>query len=161
MQCVYCGADTRVTRTTEIDDNTTRRERRCKDKNCGKKFYTLEHMDSPWLFIRKSTGNRENYQQHKLRESVVIAAGKPETRILKGNSIDSIVGTVERGIIALASQRQTPEINSKEIGKLVLKELREADFGAFLRYLSVFSTEIQQDDELRKLIDKKYGQGVR
>lgn len=161
MRCVYCGEDkTRVTRTTPMDDNTTRRELKC--AVCGNKWYTREQVETLGLFVRKSTGHKEPYHQTKLRESIELAAGKAEGkhRLLRTNAIDSILGAVEGEIVSFARRHNTTEIESKEIGKMVLKELRDKDFGAFLRYLSVFSSQILQDDQLRTLIDKKYGKGM-
>jgi len=161
MRCIYCGDErTHVTRTTPLEDNTTRREHRC--RVCKNKWYTRERVETIKLFVLKSTGIKEPYNPTKLRESIEVAAGKPGGKHsrLRVNAIDSILGSVEGKIVGLARQRGTMEIDSKEIGKLVLEELRDKDYGAFLRYLSVFSNEILQNEELRTLIDQKFAKGI-
>jgi transcriptional repressor NrdR len=101
-----------------------RRRREC--PACGTRFTTFETLRAGPTFVVKRDGAREPFDRDKLRRAVIGAAHK---RPVSRAEIDRIVDRVE----ARAAVGGT-ELSSPEIGELVLAELLELDYGAYLQF---------------------------
>jgi transcriptional regulator NrdR family protein len=104
--------------------------------------------------VRKKNGDRQNYDRSRLRRSLVQAAGSGKHRQIRDHQIDELLRDIEAQIWRQLQTSTDNTVSSTEIGLIVLEELRRADYGAFWRYLSVFSSEIFKDDNLRELGDE-------
>lgn len=131
MRCPICGADdTRVvnSRRTPAGDQV-RRRREC--EKCRRRFTTCEYYEPIEFIVVKRDQSREPYEQRKMRSGLEKAC---EKRPVGQDDLDRIVYAIESELRNLGSR----EIRSEEIGKLVLRKLREVDPVAYLRFASVY-----------------------
>ncbi|MDI6715966.1 MAG: transcriptional regulator NrdR [Actinomycetota bacterium] len=131
MRCPYCGfTDSRVvdSRLNELGD-VTRRRREC--LNCGRRFTTFEKVDEIPLTVIKKNGEREPFSRNKLLDGILRALVK---RQVSRERAEQIVDEIE------ASLRNDfkREVTSKELGEMVLRQLRDIDKVAYIRFASVY-----------------------
>lgn len=132
MLCPYCKEpNTQVidSRTSE-EGSVIRRRRKC--PACGGRFTTYEKAALLMPQIIKNNGSaREPFSSEKLRRSMEIALRK---RPVKAALVDEAVNSIERQL----RLRGEKEVSSKEVGDLVLAELKCLDMVAYIRYGSVY-----------------------
>ncbi len=145
MFCPFCKHEqTQVidSRTSE-DGATIRRRRRC--LHCEKRFTTYERIELSMPSIIKRGGGRCEYDQRKLRASMMLALRK---RPVSRERIDEAVNRIEQRMLALGER----EIRSDRLGELVMEELRGLDKVAYIRFASVYLNfeDIRKFSELVK-----------
>ncbi|WP_404378449.1 transcriptional regulator NrdR [Caenispirillum salinarum] len=131
MRCPFCGHDdTQVkdSRPTE-DNNAIRRRRYC--PSCQSRFTTFERVQLRELTVIKRHGQRSPFDRDKLTRSIRIACRK---RGIDEERIEQIVNGIQR---QLESSGET-EIQSAQIGELVMKALQSLDQVAYVRFASVY-----------------------
>jgi transcriptional repressor NrdR len=131
MKCLYCNfEDTQVIDTRISEDKTQiKRRRRC--TNCDRRFNTLETIELQMPSIIKSNGAREEYQENKIRTSLVKALHKrPVPQLQVDNAIDNI----RQQILNLGER----EVSSAQVGDMVMQELSALDKVAYIRFASVY-----------------------
>lgn len=131
MRCPFCGHDdTQVkdSRPTE-DNNAIRRRRFC--PSCQSRFTTFERVQLRELTVIKRHGQRSPFDRDKLTRSIRIACRK---RGIDEERIEQIVNGIQR---QLESSGET-EIQSAQIGELVMKALQSLDQVAYVRFASVY-----------------------
>ncbi|MDP7180052.1 MAG: transcriptional regulator NrdR [Candidatus Woesearchaeota archaeon] len=150
MQCPYCyHAETKVNDTREPTISTTRRRREC--LKCKKRFTTYERVESIDLVIVKKDGRREQFNRNKLLRGIVSACQK---RPIPRERIEKLVDEIETEL----RNKDGIEINSKDIGELVIRKLEELDKVAYIRFASVyreFNNLKSFEKELRKIGEVK------
>jgi transcriptional repressor NrdR len=131
MLCPHCGSPhNRVVNSRDAQNATAiRRRREC--LNCGERFTTFETIEDSPVQVIKRNGSREAYDQGKLLRGLRAACRK---RPVSDEAIREIVGRVERTLF----NRSAKEIESREIGELILSELRAIDEVAYIRFASVY-----------------------
>jgi transcriptional repressor NrdR len=131
MKCPFCGdPNTQVTDTRENDDgDVVRRRRRC--VHCDKRFTTYERLELKLPHIVKRNGNRTEYSHDKLVASMELALRK---RPVTTEALEAAVDRIEARLMAVGET----EINSAQVGELVMKELKKLDKVAYIRYASVY-----------------------
>jgi transcriptional repressor NrdR len=122
MNCPTCDRETRVLETRQSTSGVVRRRRQC--RACGARFTTNERIVSQPFRVRKRNGRYERFDRGKLRRALLGATHK---RPVSASEIDRIVGRVEAGA-------GDGELDAARIGELVLAELRELDYGAYLQF---------------------------
>ena len=131
MRCPFCGDDnTRVIDSRPADDNQAIRRRRQCDE-CGKRFTTYEKVETIPLIVIKKDKNRETYDRAKIESGVVSSCHK---RPISANDIERVVDEIENKIFSL----EVKEIESKQIGEIVMDELKNLDQVAYVRFASVY-----------------------
>ena len=131
MHCPFCQhEDTRVidSRLTE-DGATVRRRREC--PQCGERFNTFETAELKLPAIVKSGERREAFDERKLRTSFERALQK---RPVASHDVDSAV----REIINDLRRSGEREVPSRQVGELVMRELKKLDQVAYVRFASVY-----------------------
>lgn len=124
-----------------------RRRRECEE--CGYRFTTFERIEEPPLIVVKKDGTRQEFSRDKLIRGLIKAC---EKRPVPLEEIERIALDVERKIRNIG----TSEIESKEIGELVMDLLIEVDDVAYVRFASVyrqFRDVSNFFDELKELIE--------
>lgn len=131
MKCPFCGdPNTQVTDTRENEDgDVVRRRRRC--ANCDKRFTTYERADLKMPHIVKRNGSRSDFDHDKLAGSMKLALRK---RPVTTEALQAAVDRVEARLLAMGE----PEVPSEKIGELVMKELKQLDKVAYIRFASVY-----------------------
>ncbi|ACZ39416.1 transcriptional regulator NrdR [Sphaerobacter thermophilus] len=144
MRCPFCQArDSRVIDSRELSGgDSIRRRREC--PACGRRFTTYERVEPVALMVVKRDGRREEFDPRKLRDKLRIALTK---RPVPQAEIDRIVATVETELLAMG----TVEVPSTTIGEIVLRELKQLDQVAYIRFASVYRDFADLDDLRREV----------
>lgn len=139
MKCPRCHhPDSKVTDSRDVNDWTMiRRRREC--LSCGFRFTTYEKIWFTELMVIKKNGSKELYNRDKLRRSVALAFTKRNS--INIEIINELLDKLERTRIEAGN-----EINSYTIGEDVLKELKDIDFVAYIRFMSVYKQFTSIDD---------------
>lgn len=131
MRCPFCSAnEDRVVDSRESRDGATiRRRREC--LACGRRFTSYEQIEAiPYLVI-KADGRREEFSRSKLLAGLLKAC---EKRPIPARKQEEIVELVEQHL----HQREDREISTRDIGGVVMGELRNLDPVAYVRFASVY-----------------------
>ncbi len=144
MKCPFCGSlDTQVidSRVNEAGD-AIRRRRRC--TQCDKRFTTWETAELRPPQIVKTNGTREDFSETKLRESFRRALHK---RPVPTELVDAAVERIRQRLLT----RGAREVPAREIGELVMNELKKLDKIAYIRFASVYKS-FQDPDDFRDVL---------
>ena len=131
MKCPYCSEienkviDSRLSK----DGRTIRRRRECTE--CGRRFTTYEKLEEILPLVVKKDGRREPFSREKIMEGIKKACQKRPISITR---IDEFVDALELHFQELGKK----EIDSKEIGEMVISSLKEWDDVAYVRFASVY-----------------------
>lgn len=131
MHCPFCQhEDTRVIDSRLAEDGATvRRRREC--PQCGERFNTFETAELKLPTVVKSGERRQVFDERKLRTSFERALQKrPVASHDVDNSVREIVNDLRR-----SGER---EVSSRQIGELVMRELKKLDQVAYVRFASVY-----------------------
>ena len=149
MKCPFCGQDnTRVVDSRPADDNSSIRRRRMCDV-CGKRFTTYEKVETIPLIVIKKDRTRQQYDRSKIEAGVMRACYKRPIPIQR---INEMIDSVETEIF----NREEKEIESKEIGEIVMDRLKELEAVAYVRFASVYREFKDVNtfmDELKKVLE--------
>lgn len=139
MKCPFCNsANTQVTDTRENDDgDVVRRRRRC--IQCDKRFTTYERVDLKMPHIVKRNGSRSEFERDKLTASMKLALRK---RPVATEAIEAAIDRICSRLLSLGEA----EIPSAKIGELVMKELKQLDKVAYIRFASVYRNFADVDE---------------
>ena len=146
MKCPFCAhAETSVleSRTAE-DGQSLRRRREC--NKCQKRFTTFERVEGPTIYVIKRDGSRQAFDREKIVSGVIRSFDKRPFSI---DLIRQLAEDIEREV----RRKESSEISSKTIGRMVLKRLKNIDKIAWLRFSTVY-LEVSDIEEYEKLIDK-------
>ncbi len=133
MLCPFCNnEDTKVVDSRDSNEGKiTRRRREC--LKCNARFSTYEEVELLRLVVLKKDGRKVDYDKSKIEAGMRKALEKrpvPEEKFAK------LLGDVE---YCLRSLEKT-EVSTREIGRLILKKLRELDEVAYVRFASVYKS---------------------
>ena|SRR5256885_14486382 len=153
MHCPYCGKrESEVVETRESSDmDTIRRRRSC--LSCSKRFTTYERIESITLIVIKRDTRREQFNRDKLKDGLLKACDKT---VIPMEMIEKIVTEITRELRGSGSL----EIESKLIGDMVAKRLKQLDKVAYIRFASVFKRFVDVEDfekEVQDLVGTKKG----
>lgn len=149
MKCPFCNHEnTRVIDSRPADENNSIRRRRVCDE-CSKRFTTYEKIETIPLIVIKKDDNRETYDRSKIEAGILRACHK---RPVSADSINELVDTVETEIF----NREEKEIESRDIGEMVMNKLKDLDAVAYVRFASVYREFKDINtfmDELKKVLE--------
>jgi transcriptional repressor NrdR len=106
-----------------------RRRREC--IKCGKRFTTYETIETTPVLVIKSGGNRQAFDENKIKSGIIKACEKRPVPMFK---IDKLIEDIKKQVYNSLEQ----EITSKQIGELVMNGLKEIDEVAYVRFASVY-----------------------
>ena len=153
MKCPFCNfADTKVIDSRAQDDNSVIRRRRVCEK-CGKRFTTYERVDMIPITVIKRDGTREIFDKAKLQNGIMKSCNK---RPVTAQQIQKLVDDIEN-TLAGSGER---EVESKQLGNMVIERLKDLDEVAYVRFASVYRQfkDINSFiDELEKMPHEKNG----
>ncbi|VFU08914.1 transcriptional regulator NrdR [Methylocella tundrae] len=149
MRCPYCGSlETQVKDSRPTDDaSAIRRRRVCPD--CGGRFTTFERVQLRELTVLKKSGRRAPFEREKLMRSLEIALRK---RPVEPERVERMVN----GIVRQLESQGENEIQSEQIGELVMEGLRALDSVAYVRFASVYRN-FREARDFNALIDELDG----
>lgn len=131
MKCPYCTYNgTKVLDSRPANDNKSiRRRREC--EQCARRFTTFEMVEETPLMVIKKDGSREEFSRDKMLRGLIRAC---EKRPVSVEQLDMIVSQVENAIRNTAAT----EVDSQQIGELVMEQLYPVDEVAYVRFASVY-----------------------
>jgi transcriptional repressor NrdR len=131
MRCPSCGyLDSKVVDSRPSEDGSTiRRRREC--LRCGRRFTTYERLGENPLIVVKIDGTSEVYDREKILRGIYIACAK---RHIGPEQVNELVDDLE----AELRNGNCSEIQSKALGDMVLKRLKDLDEVAYIRFASVY-----------------------
>ena len=144
MRCPFCGSEesqVKDSRPSE-DGAAIRRRRLCPE--CNGRFTTFERVQLRELTIVKRSGRRTPFDRDKLARSIAIALRK---RPVDPERVERMISTIVR---QLESMGET-ELPSSAVGELVMKQLKQLDDVAYVRYASVYRDFRETQDFARFL----------
>jgi len=136
MKCPFCGEIDRdkVLDSRPIRDNAAiKRRRECERERggCGRRFTTFEEIEEMQLKVVKKDGTRQAFDRNKLLDSLQVAVKK---RPVSVDQLDQAVDEIERSLM----NGQDKEVLSREVGELVMDQLKQIDQVAYVRFASVY-----------------------
>jgi transcriptional repressor NrdR len=145
VKCPYCGSlQDKVIDSREIrEGEATKRRRQCLE--CGKRFTTYEEIEEKRLMVVKKDGRREPYDRNKVLRSLQVACHK---RNVDADALAQLAEEIDRELV----NRVDREIESAQIGELLMARLRELDHVAYVRFASVYR-QFRDVTQFRELVD--------
>ena len=126
--CHYNG--TRVVDSRPAEENRSiRRRREC--EKCAFRFTTFEKVEEMPLIVVKKDGTREEFNGEKLLRGLIRAC---EKRPVELESLENIVYLIEKELRSSG----VVEINSEDVGEMVMGKLADVDEVAYVRFASVY-----------------------
>lgn len=146
MRCPFCGAaDTKVIDSRLVaEGDQVRRRREC--TSCAERFTTYEGAELLMPRVIKQNGNREPFDESKLRSGILRALEKRPVSVEK---VEAEINKLKQSLQATGER----EIKSMVIGEKVMDALRRLDHVAYVRFASVYR-DFQDLQEFREEIDK-------
>lgn len=151
MRCPFCRVDNdKVIDSRASEDGfSIRRRREC--LSCKRRYTTYERVEEIEIKVVKKDGIREPFSRDKIKRGLEKACWK---RPISDEQIEATVSKIESDIYA----NYESEIDSPELGELVMKRLAELDQVAYVRFASVyreFKDVRDFVDELQPMLKKK------
>ena len=131
MFCPFCNADdTKVIDSRLVaNGGQVRRRREC--AACGERFTTYELAELVMPRVIKTDGTRQSFDEDKLRAGLQRALEKRSVSI---EQIEVAISEIKH-FLQVTGEREIP---SKIIGEEVMRQLRELDAVAYVRFASVY-----------------------
>lgn len=152
MHCPFCHfEESKVidTRPTE-EGSAIRRRREC--IQCKNRFTTYEKVEEIPLIVVKKDGTRESFNRNKVLNGIIRAC---EKRPVSLDQIENLVDKIETSL----NNTLDKEVQSQQIGEMIMSSLKSLDEVAYVRFASVYrqfrdiNTFIE---ELTKLLAEKH-----
>lgn len=128
MKCPYCTNNATTVVDTRESRERVRRRREC--KKCGRRFTTYETVEKYDVKVVKRSGEEENFDEEKIREGIIKAAGNR----IDEEKVENTVESIKRKIL------EKQEITAEKIGELVKEELKQLDEVSYIRFASVYDS---------------------
>lgn len=153
MKCPACQYNgTKVVDSRPAEENRSiRRRREC--EKCAFRFTTFEKVEEAPLIVVKKDGSREEFSSEKVLRGLIRAC---EKRPVALEDLKNIVYLIEKELKSAG----TIEINSEDVGEMVMERLADIDEVAYVRFASVYreykdvTVFIEELQDLQKRIKK-------
>jgi transcriptional repressor NrdR len=154
VKCPFCDdledkvVDSRLAREGQV----IRRRREC--LACKRRYTTYERIEEAQPVVVKKDGRREPFDRQKILAGLKKAC---EKRPIRTDDIEAVADRIEKRI----QEKGEAEVSTKTIGEEIMRELRELDQVAYVRFASVYRDfkDIDQFmDELKALARERQEQ---
>ena len=154
MNCPFCSApDSRVIDTRDAEGGI-RRRREC--TGCGRRFTTYERVAPLRLMVIKQDGRLEPFDRDKILRGIQIACAK---RPVDTEAVEELVSGIESELY----HRGSREVTSREIGEMVMQNLRKLDEVAYIRFATIYRRFADVEDladEIENLLERRQREAV-
>ena len=131
MFCPFCNADDTKVIDSRLVANGGQVHRRRECGACGERFTTYELAELVMPRVIKTDGTRQSFDEDKLRAGLQRALEKRPVSI---EQIEVAISEIKH-FLQVTGEREIP---SKIIGEEVMRQLRELDAVAYVRFASVY-----------------------
>ena len=131
MRCPFCGhIEDKVVDSREAKDgDSIRRRRECLE--CGRRFTSYERIDEiPYMVVKKD-GRRERFDRQKVLAGILKACEKRPVSMVQ---LETIADQAE----TMAQESSEREVATRAIGEMIMKDLKNLDKVAYVRFASVY-----------------------
>jgi transcriptional repressor NrdR len=131
MTCPFCGfkQDRVIDSRESKEGDVIRRRRQC--LKCERRFTTYERSDEiPYMVVKKD-GRREKFDRQKVLGGLLKACEKRPVPMAK---LAEVVDAIESRL----SDNPDREINTTDIGEMLMDKLKGLDKIAYVRFASVY-----------------------
>jgi transcriptional repressor NrdR len=144
MKCPFCSfEESKVTDSRNaLETNAVRRRREC--LQCFKRFTTFETVDLTFQ-VRKRDGRYEDFSQEKLIRGIDMAC---RHTMISHQQVRAISSKITADLM----ERQFREIDTVELGEIVMKHLHDLDQIAYIRFACVYK-RFKRVDELKDALE--------
>ena len=131
MKCPICKVpDSKVVDSRAAEDGfVIRRRREC--EKCQTRFTTYERVERVPYKVIKKDGRIEDYDRNKIMRGILTAC---EKRPIKLAQMEKLVNEIETQL----EENYKREVETREIGELVMQNLQKMDEVAYIRFTSVY-----------------------
>ncbi len=154
MKCPFCASmDSRVI-DTRAAEGGIRRRREC--EGCGRRFTTYERVAPLRLMVVKQDGRREPFDRDKIVRGMQAACAKRPVDI---DAIEELVSGIESELY----HRGNREVTSREIGEMVMQNLRKLDEVAYIRFATIYRRFADVEDlaeEIESLLERRQREAI-
>ena len=154
MKCPFCGSSNSRVIDTRGAEGGIRRRRECED--CARRFTTYERVAPLRLMVIKQDGRREPFDRDKIVRGIQIACAK---RPIHTEEIEELVSSIESELY----HRGSREVTSREIGEMVMQNLRKLDEVAYIRFATIYRRFADVEDladEIENLLERRQRESV-
>jgi transcriptional repressor NrdR len=146
MHCPFCSADdTKVIDSRLVaEGDQVRRRREC--LSCAERFTTYEVAELVMPRVIKQDGSREPFDEDKLRAGFARAL---EKRPVSVENVEGAINSIKHALRATGER----EVQSLDLGELVMEHLKKLDQVAYVRFASVYRS-FQDIAEFRDEIER-------
>lgn len=139
MKCPYCQNDNDKVIDSRSGESgfAIRRRRHC--LSCDKRFTTYERVAELDIRVVKKDDSRDVFMPEKIRSGIERACWK---RPIPTAEVARVISEV----IEAVQQRGSNEIESQEIGEMIMEQLIDLDDVAYIRFASVYRQFKNIDD---------------
>lgn len=147
MLCPFCKFPETIVKDSRISEDgaVIRRRRNC--TKCDSRFTTHERVQYKEIFVIKKSGEKEFFDNNKLKSSLKMALRK---RNIEPEIIERLVAKIYQEL----SVMNESEISSQKIGEMVMNLLEDLDQVAFVRFASVYKN-FNTTDDFKNFISSK------
>ncbi len=146
MHCPFCHAnDTKVIDSRLVSEGKqVRRRREC--LSCHERFTTFESAELVMPRVVKQDGTRQPFDEDKLSRGVTKALEKRPVGI---EAIETAINNIKSRLRATGER----EVTSMMVGEEVMRELRQLDEVAYVRFASVYRS-FQDINEFKEEVER-------
>ena len=146
MHCPFCGTEeTRVIDSRLVaGGDQVRRRSEC--TACQERFTTFELAELVMPKVIKRNGQREPFNEEKLRSGILRAI---EKRPVSVEDVEAALNRIKHQLRATGER----EVASDLVGEAVMAQLQQLDEVAYVRFASVYR-RFQHLDEFRREIER-------
>jgi transcriptional repressor NrdR len=153
MKCPFCGNqdDKVLDSRTAKGGEAIRRRREC--VGCGRRYTTFEQIEELRVMVVKRDKRRQPFDRNKILKGMIVAC---EKRPVGMDMLESIADDIEREVYDSGAR----EVESEQIGEMVVEALRKVDQVAFVRFASVYR-QFQDAGQFKDIVEVLGGSGRR
>ena len=129
MICPYCSHEETKVLDSRVGDTSVRRRREC--FQCSRRFTTYETADVMDFVVVKKDNRREPFSRAKITAGITHACQK---RPISTQQVERMVDEIELEL----RKADAVEVQSSQIGELVMSKLKQLDTIAYIRFASVY-----------------------
>lgn len=144
MKCPFCRVDNdRVIDSRACQDGfAIRRRRKC--NSCKRRYTTYERIEESTIKVVKKDGSRVPFHRENIQRGLERACWK---RPISDRDVERCVSAIENDVYSSFEE----EIDSRQLGELVMEHLRDLDEVAFVRFASVYRQFADAGDFVEEL----------